>query len=280
MKVKIIIVLTSLIFILSLGIYQYVYFSDNSLRIVFCNVGQGDGIYIRSPKGVDILIDAGPDSSILNCLGSHMPFWDKTIELAFATHPDADHIGGYKYVLSSYKIGTYNTVEFSKDTGLFKLIHEQLELKKVPVRHLVSGDEYKLGEGLSLKTYWPTPEFIDSYDSDTNKYSLVQLLNFNNFSLLLTGDADFDIVNGLFKEGIEVDIYKLPHHGSKTGVNTDTFLNIRPNLSIISAGKNNRYGHPHADVLTELKKHNVPFLETKDGDIKIETQGDGFKVYK
>ncbi|MBP7832164.1 MAG: hypothetical protein KA035_00110 [Candidatus Levybacteria bacterium] len=278
MKVKIIIFSASFCFVVLLGIYQYVQFSNNSLRIIFCNVGQGDAIYIRSPKGVDVLIDAGPDSSVLRCLGAHMPFWDKTIELAFATHPDADHIGGYKYVLNSYKIAMYNTVEVSKDTDLFKVIQDQLDALNVPIRRLVSGDTYNLNDGVFIKTYWPTKEFLKGYEPDTNRYSLIQLLNFNNFDLLLSGDADFDIVNRIFIEGIDVDVYKLPHHGSKTGVDVNTFSIVRPQLGIISAGKNNRYGHPHKKVLNELEKHGISFLETKSGDIKIETKGVGFTV--
>lgn len=279
MKVKIAILAASFCFVVLLGVYQYVHFSDNSLRIVFCNVGQGDAIYIRSPKGVDILVDAGPDSSVLRCLGAHMPFWDKTIELAFATHPDADHIGGYKYVLNSYRIGMYNTVEVSKDTGLFKVIQEQLRAQNVPVRYLVFGDVYSLSDGVSIKTYWPTQEFLKGHDADTNRYSLIQLLNFYNFSLLLNGDIDFDIVNRVFKGGIDIDVYKLSHHGSRTGVDTKTFKIITPQLGIISAGKDNRYGHPHKEVLGELQKHGIPFLETKNGDIRIETKRMGFTVH-
>lgn len=282
MKVRIGIIAISFILIILFAIYQYVSYSRNELVVVFCDVGQGDGIYIRSPDGVDILFDAGPDASILGCLSRHMPFWDKKIELIFASHPDADHIGGFKYLLDTYSVGKYNTSEVVKETGLFKLISQKLEEKKISFNYLQQGDTYKIGSGMSVITYWPTQDFLGEGSSNTNRYSLVQMLNFNNFNILLTGDAEFDIVDEIIKstskEGIDVEVYKLPHHGSRTGVSHQTFSSLRPDISIISAGKNNRYGHPHLSVLEELQAYNLKFLETKNGDIKITSDGKTFRV--
>ncbi len=281
MKIRVGIIAISLFFISIFAIYQYISYSQNKLIVVFCNVGQGDGVYVRSPEGVDMLFDAGPDSSILGCLGRHMPFWDKHIELVFATHPDADHIGGFKYVLDSYSIGKYNTSSVLKETGLFKLISQKLKDKKIPVYYLKQGDTYRIGQ-VSINNYWPTQDFLKVGDSDTNRYSLVQMLNFYYFNILLTGDADFDIVDGIIKstdrEGIDLEVFKLPHHGSKTGVSMQTFENVRPDISIISAGENNRYGHPHAQVLAELQRYKLKYMETKNGDIKITSDGKSFRV--
>src|SRR3989338_10847400 len=78
---------------------------DERTKIVFCDVGQGDGIYIRIKNQVDVLIDAGRDQRILNCLGKYMPFWDKKIEIAILTHSDHDHYGGFIYLADHYQIG-------------------------------------------------------------------------------------------------------------------------------------------------------------------------------
>ncbi len=282
MKIRIIIILVSCGVIVTFALYQYIIYSQNKLVVVFCNVGQGDGIYMRTPKGTDILIDSGPDASILACLGRHMPFWDRRIELAFATHPDADHIGGFAYVFESYKIGAYNTVSLDKDTGFFKLISQKLEIKKTPVEKLSAGNTYKLEDGISIETKWPTRSFLTIGDADSNRYSLIQMLNFKNFNILLSGDADFDIVEEVLrsakKERTSIEIYKLPHHGSRTGVGPDTFSLMKPDLSIVSAGKDNRYGHPHKQVLDEMKKYGIPYEETQYGDIKIVTDGKSFKI--
>lgn len=281
MKVKIGIVTFCIVFIFGYAIYQYFTVFDGKLHVVFCDVGQGDGIYIRTPNGTDIVVDAGRDDRILSCLSSHMPFWDKTIELAFATHPDADHIAGFMYILQGYKVNHYNTVEAEKNTGVFLKINNLLKELRVPVRHLTAGDTYTLADGIVFKTLWPTHEFIKKGDSNTNRYSLVQLITYKNFDVLLNGDIESDILNSIFKSGIEVDLFKLAHHGSRTGIDSNTLTLIRPHLAIISAGKNNSYGHPHKEVISELEKFNVKYLRTdQTGDVEVVSQGSGFFLEK
>src|SRR3990170_7268003 len=75
-------------------VYQYAKFNDGKVHIVFCDVGQGDAIFLRTPKGADILVDGGPNESVLACLSGHMPFWDRDLELVILTHPHADHLNG------------------------------------------------------------------------------------------------------------------------------------------------------------------------------------------
>src|SRR3990167_8207809 len=85
-------------------VYQKIKFEDGKTHIIFCSVGQGDGILIRTPSGLDIVEDGGPDDSILSCLSRHMPFWDRTIEIIILTHPDSDHISGLIDVVDRYRI--------------------------------------------------------------------------------------------------------------------------------------------------------------------------------
>lgn len=75
--------------------------------VVFCDVGQGDGIYVRTERGTDILIDAGPTNSILNCLGKYMPFYDHTIEYVILSHAHLDHYGGFEEIANRYTIKTF-----------------------------------------------------------------------------------------------------------------------------------------------------------------------------
>lgn len=279
MKSKLIILSVSFVFLAVFLILQLISFSDGKLHIVFCNVGQGDGIYIRTPKGSDIVIDAGRNNSIIKCLENHMPFWDRSIELVFATHPDADHIAGFVYILNSYSVKSYNTVQLEKNTEVFEEINRILKDRKIPTRFLTKGDIYKLDSDISLKAYWPSKDFIEKGDSDSNRYSLVQILEYRDFDTLFTGDIDFDILNSIFSKGIDAELFKLPHHGSKTGIDSKTFTLIHPRISIISAGKNNSYGHPHKEVLNELEKYNLEYLNTaKAGEIEIVTDGKTAKI--
>lgn len=279
MKWKILVIVFCFLFLISFFVFKSLS-QDKNLHVVFCNVGQGDGIYIRTPNGTDIVVDAGPDNAILNCLSKHMPFWDRTIDLVFATHPDADHISGFKYILENYTVLSFNTSKKESKTGTYKRINDLIAEKHIPLRYLYEGDIYSTSDGVKLTTYWPTHTFIETDTSpSTNRYSLVQLLNFHKFNTLLNGDIEFDILNEQFKDGIAVDIFKLPHHGSKTGIDSQTFNLIKPQLSIISAGLHNRYGHPNFTVIEELLKHDLRYLETsKVGDIEIVTNGESYKV--
>lgn len=265
------VIFVSSFMLLGVFIFQFQKSQDGKLHIVFCDVGQGDGIFIKAPDGVDIVIDAGPDDKIVSCLSRHMPFWDKTIELAFATHPDADHITGFESILKNYNIIVFNTSKKTSDTAVFKRIQNLISQKQIPVRFIYAGDSYEIGESFKIDTLWPSKEYIETESAtDTNSYSLVQILSFGNFKVLLTGDIESDILNTLFSSKTQFDVFKLPHHGSKTGVDDETFGKIGAKLGIISAGTNNRYGHPSREVIELLKKYNMPYKRTdREGDIEI-----------
>lgn len=275
MKLKILVFSLSLLFLLGLFSYQYSRFFDGRLHIVFCDVGQGDAIFMRTPRGADILVDGGPNDKVLNCLNRHMPFWDREIELVFATHPDADHITGLLKVIKSYKVLSFDTTQKSRGTKVFKALEEAISSQKIPKRYLFSEDQFKLSDGVVIKSLWPTRNFVssNSESEDANSFSLVQLVSFGKFKMLLTGDIEAGSLNTLVS-GLSLNILKLPHHGSKTGVDEKTFELSKPALSIVSAGKNNRYHHPHPSVLSLLKKYNLEYKRTDvDGEIEIVTDG-------
>src|SRR3989344_6568995 len=111
---KVFLIGTVLFFLLGcILVYQNITYNDKKLHVVFCDVGQGDAIFVRTPNGSDILIDGGPDDSVLNCLGKHMPFWDRDLELVILTHPHSDHFTGLFSVLKTYKIEIFATEELN-----------------------------------------------------------------------------------------------------------------------------------------------------------------------
>jgi competence protein ComEC len=271
MKKIILPILASIFVLILLFSYQTAKFSDNVLHVVFCDVGQGDAIYVRTPGKIDILVDSGrADNKALSCLNKHMPIWDRTIEIVFATHPDADHIGGFLSVLKSYKVKEFNTVAAKKGTKQYFDLVSLLKELKVPYKEITLGSKFTLSDGVTIRTLWPAAGF-DS--KDTNEFSLVQLLSFGNFDLLLTGDITYQILNTLNLPS-SVEVFKLPHHGSKTGVDEATFQRMSAVLAIVSAGKNNSYHHPHPSVLSLLNKHGVSYRRTDEiGSIEIITDG-------
>lgn len=271
--------------------YQNAKFNDGKVHLVVCDVGQGDGIFIRTPNGSDILVDGGPDDAILNCLSNHMPFWDRTIELIVLTHPHTDHATGLIGVLRRYNVLHFVTEKLKSKTATYQRLEDALAAKNLIAKYLVSGDRIDFSDKTDILTLWPSQEWLnnsqlqaqnsknDSQNLDVNGFSLIQVLSYGKFKVLLTGDAGSSTEDKIAAQVGKVDVLKVPHHGSKTGM-SDYFLSqINPSIAIISVGVNNRYGHPAKTALDLLKNHNIKYLRTdKDGAIEIISDGKSFSV--
>lgn len=257
---------------LSLLIIFFVFFLqtiDNQTKIIFCDVGQGDAAYIRVKNKVDILIDAGPNKKVLNCLGKYMPFWDKKIELAILSHHDKDHYGGFLHLINRYQIDKFLTIDYRFDSKTYQSLKNKLKKTKTIYQTVYRGDNFLILND-NLKIYWP-PLDIKSYDS--NDYSLIFLFQEGSFKALFTGDASPKILNLIVGNGRDrslhnVDILKIPHHGSRNGL-TKNFLELAdPKIAVISVEKNNFYGHPSKVVLDMLEAKKVDIRRTDvDGNI-------------
>jgi competence protein ComEC len=280
-------VLISLFLLGGFFFYQNSKFNDGKLHLVVCDVGQGDAIFIRTPNGSDILVDGGPDDSVLDCLAKHMPFWDRTIELMVLTHPHADHLTGLISVLNRYKVMHYVTENVKNDTAASKRLQAALAVQALTAKYTTSGERIDFADKTQLLTVWPTTDWMKNLklqDSrnlgaegsslDVNGFCLIQLLSYGNFKTLLTGDAGSLVEDKIVSIVGKVDVLKVPHHGSSTGI-SDYFLSqIDPRLAIISVGVNNKYGHPAKSALDLLSSHNIKTLRTdKDGEVEIVTDG-------
>lgn len=228
---KILLIGSALVLLLSLVfIYEFIRFNDGKLHVVFCNVGQGDGIFIRTPKGLDVLVDGGPNDSVLSCLSSHMPFWDRTIELAILTHPHADHMRGFVSVFKRYKVLSFATENLSNDTVLYREVMKEVSSKGRSAsgrknQNLTAGDKFKTRDGVMFKILGPSEEFIER-TSPTGKIgesrefgSLITLVSFGSFDVLLTGDSQIESLKEALADNFSIEIFQIPHHGSRFGLN-------------------------------------------------------------
>ncbi len=269
-------------------VYESAKFNDGKLHLVFCDVGQGDAIFIRTSTGSNILVDGGPDDSVLNCLSKHMPFWDKTIQLVILTHPHADHFTGLISVIKRYNVISYDTENIQNPGFGTKILQDNLALKNLSATYLYKGDIFTNKESFSLLTLWPSADFVrnslsnfpsEAKNLDLNGFSVIELLSYGSFKALLTGDAGVVIEDKIAREAGKIDVLKVPHHGSKTGMSDNFLKEISPSLAIISVGAKNRYGHPSKEILTLLKNNNIKVLRTdRDGEVEIVSDGKSWKL--
>ncbi len=251
------------------------------LTVAFLNVGQGDGIFIESPTGNQVMIDGGSPGSALRPLGKVMPFYDRTIDMLIVSNPDKDHFGGFLDILRAYKVGAVmepGTVGASAEYGAFEKLVEAEGAKKLIARR---GQKIDLGGGAVLEIFFPDR---DISGLNPNEGSIIAKLTYGATSFLLTGDTTEAVENYLALldgEQLDVDVLKVGHHGSKTSTSEALLGFASPAIAVISAGKENRYGHPNAEVLERLEQFEVQTLGTYErGTIVMESDGETIRVKK
>ena len=257
--------------------------SQNDLEIVFFDVGQGDSIFIETPSKHQILIDGGPDSSVLEKLGQNMAFYDRTIDLIVLTHPDHDHLAGLIEVLNDYRVENILWTGVIKETAEFdewkRLIGE--EGAKIVIaeagQKIVCLGETDLTEMVILH---PFENLEGQTMKNVNNTSIVIQLCFEEIKVLLTGDINSSVEKSLIKKNsLQSDVLKIAHHGSKISSSEDFLREVLPQLAVISVGADNSYGHPDSAVLELLSQYGIKPLRTdQDGDIKIFSGGEDFKI--
>ena len=249
---------------------------NGKLTIAFLDVGQGDSIFIDSPTGNQVLIDGGPNKKVLRELRKVMPFYDRSIDLVIATHPDADHITGLIDIVRRFDINAYMDPGIPNDTSNWQSLISTLSERKIE-NILVArrGMRVVLGSGAYMDILFPDR---DMTGADTNDASVVARLVYGDSEFMLTGDSPQKIEEYLTQlngKNLKSDILKLGHHGSKTSSSAVFLSVVGPEIGIISAGENNRYGHPHKEVLDLLSKQKIKALSTaEDGTIIFKTNGD------
>ena len=246
------------------------------LRVVYLNIGQGDAIYIEAPNGKQMLIDGGRDKKVISELSSVMSFFDRSIDVLMASHPDADHIAGLVDTLGRYRVGMVVEPGSDTDTQVYKKLEETISQKNIAHVAARTGQEIVLDEKNNIKVTILFPDQnVSSWE--TNASSIVARLTYGDNSFLFTGDSPIEIEDYLVAHQgglLKSDVLKLGHHGSRTSTGDFYLSAVAPALAIISAGAGNSYGHPHQEVLDRLANHHIDYLSTIDNG-RIEVVSDG-----
>jgi competence protein ComEC len=268
------------LFVIATIVWVFVFIENapnKFLKINFLDVGQGDAIFIETLDKRQMLIDGGPDLSILEKLGKTMPFYDRYIDVILLSHPEQDHLNGLIEVLKRYDVGVIVMAGIVRDTEQYKEFANLIKSKKISVYIAYNRGTINFGPSageLHFNILSPLENMNGKKLSDSNNYSIVGKLIYKNFSALFTGDIEKSAENKLIKTGADLksSIIKIAHHGSKTS-NSENFLKaVNALMAIIEVGKDNQYGHPHQEVLDRLK--NLLVLQTGiNGNIQILTDG-------
>lgn len=245
------------------------------LTVAFLDVGQGDAIFIEAPSGRQALVDGGSDRGVLRELGKLMPFYDRSIDLVVATHPDKDHIGGLPDVLERYRVSVFLDPGAPSDTAAYRAL-ERLVGERVSERYRARrGMVVDLGGGAEFRILFPDRDL--GKVSDTNGASVVARLSYGETDVLLTGDAPERVERYLLSlspDELRSDILKVGHHGSRTSSDASFLSAAAPAFAVVSAGRGNPYGHPHADVLARLRAAGAEILGTAErGTVIFSSRG-------
>ncbi|MBX4189138.1 MBL fold metallo-hydrolase [Candidatus Parcubacteria bacterium] len=250
------------------------------LHVYFLDIGQGDSILIDSPTHGRVLIDGGPNGRVLSELGKILPFGDRRIDVMIESHPDADHISGLVDVVRSYKVGAFLEPGVSSDNQIDDLLIKEVKARNIPDILARRGMAVDFNDGARLLILFPNQD-VNAWE--TNDASIVAKLVYGDKAFLLTGDSakktEYLLLN-LNKSILKADVLKAGHHGSKNSTSLIYAEAVAPEYGVISAGKDNRYGHPTQEVLDILQKVGAKVVATESaggltglGTIEFETDG-------
>lgn len=246
---------------------------NNRLEVHFMDVGQGDATLIMT-DGHAMLIDAGNNgkgTAVQNYLQKQ---GIKKLDYVIGTHPDADHIGGLDVIIYKFDCGKVLLPDYQKNTKTYDEVEDTLKAKSYRAAHPAAGDIYQLGDAVFTVTA-PADKKFDN----ANDYSIAVRLEYGKNAFLFVGDAEEDSENEMLKskQDISADVYKVSHHGSKTGTSEEFLEKVDPQYAVISCGEDNSYGHPHAEVLNLLRREGVQVFRT-DEQGTIVAVSDGRKI--
>jgi len=260
-----------------------VYFSqpDEKLNIYFFDVGQGDAELIQKANW-QILVDGGPDDIVIERISNVMPIDDRKIETIIITHPHADHITGLIEVINRYEIEKIILTKVGYESATYKSLLELIDKKKIKTITPKIGDvEYLFDQG-KITYLWPGEE-VSRFENNLNNSSIVFRFDYGDFNCIFSGDAEIESWTEIFKKQKnnlpDIDVIKIPHHGSRTGLNENMTNIMRPNIAIISLGLNNKYGFPHQEILDILAKNKTRVYRTdQEKTINIRTDGKNYEI--
>jgi competence protein ComEC len=267
---------------------------SGKLEVSVLDVGQGDSLFVVSPHGKTLLIDGGGAFGGFAGQGHFgidpgeeavSPFlWARRyqkLDVVALTHAHQDHLGGLIAILENFRVGRVWIGREVSSPGLAKL-EEVARARKIRVEHEARGISFNW-DGVEAQFLWPEISSMEAAPSARNNDSLVLGLRYEERAVLLPGDAEKEaereMLAGNTGDALQAEVLKIGHHGSKNSTTPEFLAAVRPRVAIISAGEDNPYGHPSAELLRRLESAGVQILRTdRDGAIRVLNDGKRIEI--
>lgn len=250
--------------------------TPRTLRLWVLDVGQGDAILIRTPDQRTVLVDGGPDRSLLYGLGRHLPPWVRTVDLLVVTHPHTDHYVGFIELLQRFRVRTVMVTGARNDTPEYAEFAAAVRDYGASVQPVSGPARYDLGAGVLLQVLTPAKSLAGTTPANPNDASIVLQLSAGGARALLTGDLEGDDLRRLAGAGVASDLLKVAHHGSADALAPEFYAAVQPAHAVISVGPN-RFGHPSPRTVAALRRAGTTVLTTQaDGDVGFVAGASGF----
>jgi len=260
----------------------------NQLQVVFLDVGQGDAVLVTFPDDRHLLIDGGP-RTLHSDAGKWViaPYLKRAgirkLDALVLSHADADHLGGFPYIMRHFKVGEVWENGQQKDTALSREYLALIDSLQIRRRILRAGDMIDDFAPANMFIVHPSGRFLNHSGQKLNEGSLSLKLSYGAIDFLFTGDVELEGEQHLSQFGhlLESEVLKVGHHGSQTSSSPILLESVRPQVAVISAGELNKFGHPHAAILERFHQHNAHVLRTdRDAAVILTTDGQELKRVK
>ncbi len=243
-----------------------------TLWVSVLDIGQGDALLVQTPAGRTMLVDAGDADAGWEVVTALRERDTGVLDAAVATHPHADHIGGFRAVFARFPVGRFYDAGYPSTSATYEEILTMIEEQDYRYSTPTRGETIDLDPAIRVDVLSPDGQNA----GEIHDNMLVLRLTYGRTSFLLAGDMSADLERELVSSGAEVDstVLKVAHHGSRSSSTTAFLEAVDPEVAVISVGTGNPYGHPTGEVLLRLTAVGSKVFQTdQSGTVTVSSDG-------